>query len=93
MSFLSDLELRPLELGDARAFRPVGLALGKGAQPVEVAVIEVSQPALAFRSANTLEGAAEGSGNASPYGRALRYADRYLRSCRRSAARFYRPRS
>jgi len=39
MTFLSDHELRPLELGDARAFRPVGLALGKGAQAVEVAVV------------------------------------------------------
>lgn len=47
MSFLSDFELRPLELGDARAFRSVGLALGKGAQPVEVAVIEAShRPSL-----------------------------------------------
>ena len=47
MSFLSDFDLRPLELGDARAFRSVGLALGKGAQPVEVAVIEAShRPSL-----------------------------------------------
>jgi hypothetical protein len=47
MSFLFDFDLRPLELGDGRAFRPVGLALGKGAQPVEVAVIEAShRPSL-----------------------------------------------
>ncbi len=47
MAFLDDHDLRPLELGDARAFRPVGLALGKGAQPVEVAVIEAShRPSL-----------------------------------------------
>jgi hypothetical protein len=39
MTFLSDHDLRPLELGDARSFRPVGLALGKGAQAVEVAVV------------------------------------------------------
>lgn len=47
MIFLSEHDLRPLELGDARAFRPIGLALGKGAQPVEVAVIEAShRPSL-----------------------------------------------
>src|SRR5579885_184191 len=39
MDFLNDIELRPLEIGDGRAFRPVGLALGKGAQAVEVAVL------------------------------------------------------
>ncbi len=39
MTFLDDIELRPLEIGDGRAFHPVGLALGKGAQPVEVAVL------------------------------------------------------
>jgi hypothetical protein len=39
MTFLSDHDLRPLELGDGRAFKPVGLALGKGAQAVEVAVL------------------------------------------------------
>jgi Eco57I restriction-modification methylase len=47
MTFLSDHDLRPLELADARAFRAVGLALGKGAQPVEVAIIEAShRPSL-----------------------------------------------
>lgn len=47
MAFLDDHELRPLDLGDARAFRPIGLALGKGAQPVEVAVIEAGhRPSL-----------------------------------------------
>ncbi len=39
MTFLSDHDLRPLEIGDGRAFRPVGLALGKGAQAVEIAVL------------------------------------------------------
>jgi hypothetical protein len=47
MAFLGDHELRPLELADVRGFRPVGLALGNGAQPVEVAVIEASyRPSL-----------------------------------------------
>jgi hypothetical protein len=39
MNFLEDHDLRPLEVADAPAFRPVGLALGKGAQAVEVAVV------------------------------------------------------
>src|SRR5579885_2039325 len=39
MRFLDDHELRPLEISDSRAFRPVGLALGKGAQGVQVAVL------------------------------------------------------
>src|SRR5579885_1587385 len=47
MAFLDDHDLRPLEIGDARSFHPVGLALGKGAQPVEVAVIEAGhRPSL-----------------------------------------------
>ncbi len=43
MTFLSDIELRPLEIGDGRGFRPIGLALGKGAQPLEVAVLATDQ--------------------------------------------------
>jgi hypothetical protein len=39
MNFLEDHELRPLEIGNGGAFRPVGLALGKGAQAVEVVVL------------------------------------------------------
>ncbi|SRR6266851_3017864 len=47
MTFLSDHELRPLETGGVQGFRPVGLALGNGAQPVEVAVVEAShRPSL-----------------------------------------------
>jgi integrase len=39
MSFLSEHDLRPLELGDGCPFRPLGLALGKGAQAVDVALL------------------------------------------------------
>src|SRR5579885_1515435 len=47
MAFLDDHDLRPLEIGDARSFHPVRLPLGKGAQPVEVAVIEAGhRPSL-----------------------------------------------
>lgn len=43
MEFLHDHELRPLELVEAHGFRALGLALGKGAQPVEVAVIQATR--------------------------------------------------
>jgi hypothetical protein len=43
MAFLDDYELRRLELGDARAFRPIGVALGMGAQAVEVAVVDADR--------------------------------------------------
>lgn len=38
MSFLADRELRPLKLPEAHDLQPVGLALGNGANALEVAV-------------------------------------------------------
>lgn len=42
MTFLNNIELRPLSLAEPRGLKPVGLALGKGANAVEVAVTEAN---------------------------------------------------
>jgi len=47
MSFLGDIDLRPLSLSGLEGCRSIGLALGRGAQPLEVAVLEaLAKPAL-----------------------------------------------
>lgn len=47
-SFLSDVSFRPLQLSDGRGLKPIGLALGKGSQAVEVAVtVADSRPTAA----------------------------------------------
>ena len=38
-TFLADLDLRPLTLGDAGPLKPVGLAIGPGSGGLEVAVV------------------------------------------------------
>jgi hypothetical protein len=40
MTFLADIELRPLVLQDGQGLRPIGLALGKASQALEVAITE-----------------------------------------------------
>src|SRR5271154_1345343 len=40
VGFLSDLDLRPLDLPEISDLRPVGLALGNGPQALEVAVLD-----------------------------------------------------
>lgn len=48
LSFLEDVELRPLSLENTRGLQPVGLALGKGQGALEVAITQSSrQPAQA----------------------------------------------
>ena len=42
MGFLGDHDLRPLALPEPRGLRPVGLALGKGPNGLEVAIAEIT---------------------------------------------------
>jgi len=42
MTFLADIELRPVSLAGLGGCPSVGLALGKGPQPLEIAVAEAS---------------------------------------------------
>jgi len=64
MAFLSDVELRPLILSHGQGLKPIGLALGKGSQGLEVAVAEVTEQP----SAGTLKAAwrARVAGRATP---------------------------
>jgi len=47
MSFLPDRELRPLNLPESHNLKPIGLALGNGANALEVAVTESTAPPTA----------------------------------------------